>query len=461
MELRFNAKNTIHIANASSREILVIAVSNKDWAPVDIGFSFVKSALVSAIIPGGAGASVATAQKVSALASTIKTVTGLYSVFSKLQKVYRTLDAIGRKHLETQNDHVRQLFAASSIRVPVGEHRAVHEKTISPFADIEPMIPASFVASARAGGEALGDLASALKDASVLPRIAINFWNALDPSVALATLSGVGDITVFVATSDFSRMCTFNSNSDHSWIVQDDEIVRSKYGHVSVADRSAGWHFFSNTIGSSLCADEYLEPGESLDIQTVNYDDSPNDRMDDLPDAVMDDLPNANMDDLPDSPADVDAAPGPGLLDQVTRTAVHKVTELGADALRAGSQLHAGVIGATRTLGSSPYKLIYQKDGDLVLYRVGGDSPTRVWGSGTAGRTAWRVCMQKDGNLAVYSAPERREWAIWDKVPGKDLYTGGHIALDRVSGKIAYFREGMPTPDFHVDEKEDCYRADV
>ncbi len=63
-------------------------------------------------------------------------------------------------------------------------------------------------------------------------------------------------------------------------------------------------------------------------------------------------------------------------------------------------------------------------------------------------------------NLVIYSAPGRREWAIWDEVPGKALYTGGHIALDRVRGRIAYFREGMPTPDFHVDEKEDCYRAD-
>lgn len=452
MELRFNAKNTIHIANKSSREILVIAVSNKDWVPADIGFSFVKSALVSAIVPGGAGASVATAQKVSALASTIKTVTGLYSVFSKLQKLYRTLDAIGRKHLETQNDHVRKLITASSIRVPVGEHRAVNEKTISPFVDVEPMIPASFVASARAGGETLGDLASALKDASVIPRIAINIWHMLDPSVALATLSGVGDITVFVSTSDFARMCTFNSNSDHSWIILDDEIVRSKYGHLTVADRGAGWHIFSNTIGSSLSADEYLDPGESLDIQTVNYDDSP--------DAPMDELPDAPMDDLPDSPADVDADADPGILRAVTRAAGQKAAELGKGALRAGSDLAAGVVGATRTLGSSPYKLIYQKDGDLVLYRTGGDSPTRIWSSGTAGRPAWRVCMQKDGNLVVYSAPGRREWAIWDEVPGKALYTGGHIALDRVSGRIAYFREGMPTPDFHVDEKEDCHLAD-
>lgn len=452
MELRFNAKNTIHIANKSSREILVIAVSNKDWVPADIGFSFVKSALVSAIVPGGAGASVATAQKVSALASTIKTVTGLYSVFSKLQKLYRTLDAIGRKHLETQNDHVRKLITASSIRVPVGEHRAVNEKTISPFVDVEPMIPASFVASARAGGETLGDLASALKDASVIPRIAINIWHMLDPSVALATLSGVGDITVFVSTSDFARMCTFNSNSDHSWIILDDEIVRSKYGHLTVADRGAGWHIFSNTIGSSLSADEYLDPGDSLDIQTVNYDDSP--------DAPMDELPDAPMDDLPDSPADVDADADPGILRAVTRAAGQKAAEFGKGALRAGSDLAAGVVGATQTLGSSPYKLIYQKDGDLVLYRTGGDSPTRIWSSGTAGRPVWRVCMQKDGNLVVYSAPGRREWAIWDEVPGKALYTGGHIALDRVSGRIAYFREGMPTPDFHVDEKEDCHLAD-
>jgi CSLREA domain-containing protein len=47
------------------------------------------------------------------------------------------------------------------------------------------------------------------------------------------------------------------------------------------------------------------------------------------------------------------------------------------------------------------YQLLYQADGNLVLYRADG---VALWGSGTAGQTPGQVVMQTDGNLVIYGA---------------------------------------------------------
>lgn len=54
-----------------------------------------------------------------------------------------------------------------------------------------------------------------------------------------------------------------------------------------------------------------------------------------------------------------------------------------------------------RTSSDGKFRLTYQQDGNLVLYRVGGGP---VWSSGTAGSTKGRTAMQGDGNLVVYDA---------------------------------------------------------
>jgi len=54
------------------------------------------------------------------------------------------------------------------------------------------------------------------------------------------------------------------------------------------------------------------------------------------------------------------------------------------------------------------FKLIYQTDGNLVLYN---SSNAAVWASNTNGQPAWRTYMQPDGNLVVYSAEGQAIWA--------------------------------------------------
>lgn len=460
MELKISSRNVINIANQSNYDILVIASPNKDWLPADVAFSFVKSAVLSAAT-SGAATGVGTVEKLSSLSKAIKSAKDLYSTFSKLQKLYRTMDAVSKKHFETKQENVLKLLRVCAIKIPKRSHMAVNDKVLNPFEGVKPMIPDNFVETAKSlsSNKTVHDLALLLKDASVIPQIANNMMNILDPSMFMSVFSDVGDITLFVARSDFSRVSTFNSNSNHSWIVKDDEIVRARYGTIQEEDKSAGWQFFSNSIGSTLSAGEYLGPNESIDIQTVNYEsensqlaDNRNDRMDDLPDSVL-------GGDIPDSPVNVDEAPNALNLTNLAKGAGRVLTNgVKENVVDPAKNLAGGLIGATKTIGSSPYKLHYGINGNLVLYKISGDFPEAIWSSGTAGRPAWRVCMQKDGNLVLYSAPDKVEWSLWREVPGKTR-VGSYVGLHRVSGKLGYFSLGMDTPDFYVNEKDDCYLA--
>jgi mono/diheme cytochrome c family protein len=54
-----------------------------------------------------------------------------------------------------------------------------------------------------------------------------------------------------------------------------------------------------------------------------------------------------------------------------------------------------------RVSSDGKFRLIYQQDGNLVLYRVGGGP---LWSSRTSGTSKGRTAMQGDGNLVVYDA---------------------------------------------------------
>jgi hypothetical protein len=70
------------------------------------------------------------------------------------------------------------------------------------------------------------------------------------------------------------------------------------------------------------------------------------------------------------------------------------------------------------------YKLIYQTDGNLVLYRTSDNYP--LWSSGTAGQPAGRCVMQTDGNLVIYR-PDNVP--IWNTGTWEAKYNGSHLEL--------------------------------
>lgn len=50
------------------------------------------------------------------------------------------------------------------------------------------------------------------------------------------------NMSIIILTPSLSKVAAFNTNSDWSWIVNDDGIVRAKYGKLWQEDREAGFY---------------------------------------------------------------------------------------------------------------------------------------------------------------------------------------------------------------------------
>ena len=74
--------------------------------------------------------------------------------------------------------------------------------------------------------------------------------------------------------------------------------------------------------------------------------------------------------------------------------------------------------GQSRQSGDGRFRLVYQVDGNLVLYQ--GSNP--LWATATYGTTPGFVSMQTDGNFVVYDSTGRPVWAsnTWGR-PGAGL----------------------------------------
>lgn len=75
--------------------------------------------------------------------------------------------------------------------------------------------------------------------------------------------------------------------------------------------------------------------------------------------------------------------------------------------LRSGTVMPAGT-----SIGSAnkKYQLVYQTDGNLVLYELA-PSKKALWATGTSGASPGKVVMQPDGNLVVYKADGGAAWS--------------------------------------------------
>lgn len=90
------------------------------------------------------------------------------------------------------------------------------------------------------------------------------------------------------------------------------------------------------------------------------------------------------------------------------------------------------------------YRLLYQLDGNLVLYRQSGGA---LWASNTAGAAPGRAAMQGDGNLVVYDAPGAPRFHTGtDGHPGAELHIDGAGALFVIApgGQRLWSSKGTP-----------------
>ncbi|MFT3923204.1 MAG: hypothetical protein QM778_11790 [Myxococcales bacterium] len=100
--------------------------------------------------------------------------------------------------------------------------------------------------------------------------------------------------------------------------------------------------------------------------------------------------------------------------------------------LKSGSVMPAG------TSFQSPnntYQLIYQTDGNLVVYAL---SPTKkaLWASGTQGVPPGKVIMQSDGNLVIYKPDGAAAWST--KTNGN---TGAFLSMQDDNNLVVYRKD--------------------
>lgn len=93
--------------------------------------------------------------------------------------------------------------------------------------------------------------------------------------------------------------------------------------------------------------------------------------------------------------------------------------------------------GATVSSANLRWRLVYQTDGNLVLY----DDVLRTapWASYTAGTSPGRVLMQADGNLVIYDQLGRGVWST-----GTVGYPGAYVVLQNDGNLVIYAASGQP-----------------
>jgi hypothetical protein len=111
----------------------------------------------------------------------------------------------------------------------------------------------------------------------------------------------------------------------------------------------------------------------------------------------------------------------------------------GGQQLRAGQELWSP---------DGRYRLIYQSDGNLVIYHKDG---TPVWWTGTNGTTPGTAVMQTDGNFVVYDAAGAPKW---------HTYTfgnaGAYLSMQNNASAVVYRSDGVrlwgsPVPPWEVN----------
>ena len=79
---------------------------------------------------------------------------------------------------------------------------------------------------------------------------------------------------------------------------------------------------------------------------------------------------------------------------------------LGTSVLAAGNDLKTGDL-----LQNAKFTLLFQNNGDLVLYEIVNEQWQPRWSSKTGGKGGARAAMQADGNFVIYTAAQQAVWS--------------------------------------------------
>lgn len=87
-------------------------------------------------------------------------------------------------------------------------------------------------------------------------------------------------------------------------------------------------------------------------------------------------------------------------------------------------------------LANEVAKLVFEADGNLVLYRIDGADWGRLWASNSGGKGGNKLVFQNDGNLVIY-APKGPIWATGSNTPNL-----GNMKLQADSNFVIYESTG-------------------
>ncbi len=96
-----------------------------------------------------------------------------------------------------------------------------------------------------------------------------------------------------------------------------------------------------------------------------------------------------------------------------------------------------------RVSQNGAFRLVYQGDGNLVLYRVNGSA---IWNSVTHGTSPGSVEMQGDGNLVVYNAAGQAVWnsgTAWAPGARAEINDAGYLLIIDGSGTPIWWSGGQ------------------
>ncbi|MEZ5402026.1 MAG: M12 family metallopeptidase [Bryobacteraceae bacterium] len=91
---------------------------------------------------------------------------------------------------------------------------------------------------------------------------------------------------------------------------------------------------------------------------------------------------------------------------------------------------------------SRAFRLIYQIDGNLVIYYVADGAVLPVWTSRTFNRPAGRVIMQRDGNFVIYPSTGAAHWATGTNSMENQ---GSVLVMQDDNNLVIYNQAGKPT----------------
>ena len=112
------------------------------------------------------------------------------------------------------------------------------------------------------------------------------------------------------------------------------------------------------------------------------------------------------------------------------RVATSRLTRGGA--LRPGESMYSA---------NAAFRLVYQTDGNLVVYRI--EDGVALWSTRTFGMSAGRAVMQRDGNLVLYAPDGTVHWssATHGAAAANGFLTmqsGGNLVITGRAGNVVW-----------------------